>query len=483
MLRRLLDSPWTYFTLAALLALGGLASMFRIRGPSRPSGTIEQDLGKLRERGDLNVVFVLVDTLRADRLSGYGYERPTSPVLDSIASNGVRFARAQSQSSWTKCSMASLWTGLFPQRTGVTRFDHALPDSATLPAEIFQKAGYTTVGIWRNGWVAPNFGFGQGFDLYLKPTPRTDVAHVERKGRAEAQLNGTDEDATLTALEFLRNNRDAKFLLYVHYMDLHQYVYDDEAAELPFGTSISDVYDRSIHWTDRNIGALVGALDELDLSKRTLVVISADHGEAFGEHGSEGHARDLYQEVVHVPMILSLPFRVDGGLVVDPLVRNVDVWPTVLDLLGLPALPDADGISLVPTLQAAARGETIETPASQAYLDQVWGQIGQEPQPLAGIQRDTQRVLYKQNEPDKTLQVFDLATDPTEHKNLRKAPPAWAAELRPQLDASFAGKSPWGEADRVDLDEMELNQLRALGYVVGAGQVGVEKARGLDKKK
>ena len=106
MLRRLLDSPWTYFALAALLALGGLASMFRIRGPSRPSGTIEQDLGKLRERGDLNVVFVLVDTLRADRLSSYGYERPTSPVLDSIASNGVRFARAQSQSSWTKCSMA-----------------------------------------------------------------------------------------------------------------------------------------------------------------------------------------------------------------------------------------------------------------------------------------------------------------------------------------------------------------------------------------
>ena len=241
MLRRVLDSPWTYFALAALLALGGLASMFRIRGPARPTGTVEQDLGKLRDREDVNVVFVLIDTLRSDRLSGYGYERPTSPVMDSLAANGVRFARAQSQSSWTKCSMASLWTGLFPLHSGVTRFNHALPASATLPAEIFKQAGYTTAGIWRNGWVAPNFGFGQGFDVYLKPNPRADVAQVERRGRADARLAGTDEDVTLNALEFMRNNRDGKFLLYLHYMDLHQYVYDDEAAELPFGTSISDV--------------------------------------------------------------------------------------------------------------------------------------------------------------------------------------------------------------------------------------------------
>lgn len=482
MLRRIFDSPWTYFTLAALLALGGVASMFRIRGPARPVGTIEQDLGKLREQGDVNVVFVLIDTLRADRLSSYGYERPTSPTLDALADQGVRFARAQAQSSWTKCSMASLWTGLFAQRSGVTRFDHALPASATLPAELFKQAGYTTAGIWRNGWVASNFGFGQGFDVYLRPTQRTDPANVERRGRAEAKVPGTDEDVTLAALEFLRNNRNEKFLLYLHYMDVHQYVYDDEAAELPFGTSISDVYDRSIHWTDRNIAALVSTLDELDLSKRTILVITADHGEAFGEHGAEGHARNLYQEVVHVPLIVSLPFRVDGGLVVDPLVRNVDVWPTVLDLLGLPALPEADGVSLVPTMQAAARGESLEVPPAQAYLDTVWGQISIEPQPLASYQRDTQRVIYNQTKPDETLQLFDLATDPGERRNLRKTPPAWADELRPQLDASFAGKSPWGAVDSVDLDEMELNQLRALGYVVGAGQVGPERVREIEEK-
>lgn len=482
MLRRIFDSPWTYFALAALLALGGLASMFRIRGPARPPGTIAQDLGTLRERGDVNVVFILIDTLRADRLSSYGYARPTSPVMDALADGGVRFARAQAQSSWTKCSMASLWTGLFAQRSGITRFDHALPASATLPAEILKQAGYTTAGIWRNGWVAGNFGFAQGFDVYLRPVQRTDVANVERKGRAEAKVPGTDEDVTLAALEFLRSNRNEKFLLYLHYMDVHQYVYDDAAAELPFGTSISDVYDRAIHWTDRNVGALVAALDELDLSKRTIVVITSDHGEAFGEHGAEGHARDLYQEVVHVPLLISLPFRVDGGIVVEPLVRNVDVWPTLLDLLGLPGLPEPDGVSLVPAMQAAARGERVELPPAHAYLDTAWGQMSLAPRPLVGIQRDTQRVLYNRAERDRTLQVFDLATDPGERRNLRKAAPPWADELGAQLDASFAGRSPWGAADSVEIDEMELNQLRALGYVVGEGQVGQDRVRELEQK-
>jgi arylsulfatase A-like enzyme len=480
-LRRILDSPWTYFTLAALLALGGLASMFRIQGPARPAGEVATDLPALKERDDVNVVFILIDTLRADRLSSYGYPQPTSPVMDSVADNGVRFADAQAQSSWTKCSMASLWTGLFAQRTGVTRYDHALPDSATLPAEIFRQAGYTTAGIWRNGWLSPNFGFGQGFDIYLRPQQRSDAANLQRKGRAEARVPGTDEDVTLAAREFLRANRNDKFFLYLHYMDVHQYVYDDVAAELPFGTSISGVYDRSIHWVDRNVAAVLATLDELDLSKRTIVVITSDHGEAFGEHGAEGHARNLYQEVVHVPLLMALPFRVDGGLVVDPLVRNVDIVPTLLDMLGLPALPQADGVSLVPAMLAAARGERSEVPPAQAFLDQVWGQIEMEPRPLASLQRDRQRVIYNHARPEETLQVFDLATDPRERRNLRKNPPSWLAELRPQLDASFAGTSPWGETKSVELDEMELAQLRALGYVVGAGQIGPERARDLGK--
>ncbi|HEY5657484.1 MAG TPA: sulfatase-like hydrolase/transferase, partial [Myxococcota bacterium] len=157
---------------AALLGAGlyWLARGVGARDP-RPRGTLA-DVLALRERGDFNVLFILVDTLRADRLGVYGYERDTSPNLDVLAASGIRFAQQRSQSSWTKCSMASLWTGLYPARTRVLRAYDVLSADARMPAEILQEAGFYTAGVWRNGWVAPNFGFRQGFDIYLTPRPR-----------------------------------------------------------------------------------------------------------------------------------------------------------------------------------------------------------------------------------------------------------------------------------------------------------------------
>src|SRR5512145_720590 len=178
-----------------LLLFVALRSMFEVNVPSRPTGSAEE-LGELRSRGDLNVVFLLIDTLRADRLSAYGYERPTSPTLEDIAQSGVRFLHVESQSSWTKCSMASLWTGLFPHRTGVVRFQHGLPDNARLPAEVFREAGYKTAGVFRNGWVGPNFGFAQGFDLYLEPAPRNAPKGFQAPALGARKLPGTDQDLT-----------------------------------------------------------------------------------------------------------------------------------------------------------------------------------------------------------------------------------------------------------------------------------------------
>ena len=147
-----------------------------------------------------NVLFILIDTLRADHLSTYGYERETSPTLDWLASVGVRFDKVRSQASWTKPSMASLWTSLHPSSTGVLRFSHGLPDEATLPAEILDAAGYRTGGLWRNGWVAPNFGFGQGFDLYVRP-PAGAAARRRTMG-AQTRPFPTDADLTESARQF-----------------------------------------------------------------------------------------------------------------------------------------------------------------------------------------------------------------------------------------------------------------------------------------
>jgi arylsulfatase A-like enzyme len=458
---------WILIGGGILLLVVALISQIRVSMPSRPTGEID-DLAAVRERGDLNVVFVLIDTLRADRLSAYGYARPTSPTLADISASGVRFERVESQSSWTKCSMASLWTGIFPHRTGVVRFQHGLPDSAQLPAEIFQQAGYKTAGIFRNGWVGPNFGFSQGFDLYVQPTPRRDPEGFQRPKPGAKMLPGTDEDVTQAALEFINQNQGEKFLLYAHYMDVHQYAYDDEAAALGFGASLSDTYDASIHWVDSNVYALLAELDRLDLLKKTLVVIAADHGEAFREHGGEGHAVNLYHEVVAVPLLFMLPFRLEQELLVQPVVRNVDVWPTVLDIAGLPPLPQTDGVSLVPLMQAAEKQQAMETPVSLSYLDQNWGRVDSEPAPLISIRNDGQRLLFRPKRPEAS-EVYDLAADPGERRNLRKTPPDWAEPLEAELKTRLEEPVPWGAATEVNVDDMERGQLRALGYVVPPG--------------
>lgn len=462
MLRRLLDSPWTYFALAGVLAIAAVASQFRVHLPNRPVGTIE-DLAGLRDR-KLNVVFFLIDTLRADRLSAYGYDRPTSPVLADIARYGVRFARVEAQSSWTKTSMASLWTGLQPTRTGVLRSGHAVPEAATLPAEIFQRAGYATAGLWRNGWVGPDFGFNQGFDSYIRPSPVREVANFQRRGPG-ASLTGNDEDLTSMAVSFLETHGREPFMLYVHYMDVHQYAYDEEAAALGFGTSLSDSYDAAIHWVDRNVAAVLTHLETNDLFRNTLVVIAADHGEAFREHGTEGHARNLYQEVTRVPVILGLPFRLEPGVVVEPLVRNVDIWPTVLDLVGLPPLEVTDGRSLVPLIEASARGKADGAPeVTGAYLDKNWGKSDARGAPTVAVGSKGRRLVLTTT-PTEKLELFDHASDPTEQKNLADERPEWVAELKPKLEEELARKPVWGKAPEVELDEMSLELLRALGYV------------------
>jgi arylsulfatase A-like enzyme len=447
-----------------------VASQVEVQLPAREVAPATE-LAKLRDRDDLNVVFILIDTLRADRLGGYGYERDTSPIIDSLGSSGVVFERVVSQSSWTKSSMASLWTGTNPANNGVLRYKHALPAEAKMPAEIFSDAGIRTAGIWRNGWVAPNFGFDQGFDMYVRPKPGQERAQIQRNTPGRNPLQGTDEDLLNSAAEFLDTFGHDRFFLYLHFMDVHQYLFDEEAAK--FGTSYSDAYDQAINWTDRLVGALVGNLADMDLLDRTLIVIASDHGEAFQEHGFEGHARNLHREVVYVPLILSLPFLLEPGVRVDSTVANVDVLPTILDIMGLPALPNADGRSLLPLIEEAAGVEPsgptdgLERPI-YSQIDRRWGRPSAESDPLVGVTDGTKRFFLPIKHPE-NASLFDWETDPAELDNLIETDTATSESMRALADAYLEGAtSPWGvEVKEVELDALRLEQLRALGYVVG----------------
>ena len=453
---------------AGLLIAAGLRAILSGEAESRdsrPVGTIE-DVLALRDRSDLNVLFILVDTLRADRLGAYGYERDTSPNIDALAASGIRFAQQVSQSSWTKCSMSSLWTGLYPARTRSLRAHDRISDEATMPAEIFRDAGFRTAAIWRNGWVDPNFGFSQGFEIYLSPRIRRS-GQLNKIDNPNISLAGNDGDLIDSAREFLRSHGHERWFLYMHMMDVHQYTFSEDAAL--FGTSYSDSYDNSIRWVDSLLFHLFAELEQRGLRERTLIVFSADHGEAFGEHGGEGHARNVYGEVTSTPLILSFPFRLDPGIVVEARSENVDIWPTVFELLDLPPLPDPDGQSLIPQIVSAAEGATEPDAegVAIAHLDQAWGRTKQPSQPMVAINEGRWRLIHRAHRP-KHSELYDKWQDPHEERNVADDWPEVFEDLNAKAIAYLDSRPPpWGDdAPSVEINEMQMNQLRALGYGV-----------------
>jgi len=339
-----------------------------------------------------------------------------------------------------------------------------------MPAEIFRDAGFRTAGIWRNGWVAPNFGFSKGFEVYERPIA-TPLARGLRVENPHITLEGTDVDALDVAVEFLRIHGHERWFLYVHLMDIHQYLYDTESAL--FGTGYSDIYDNSIRRTDGIIGQLLTHLVEKGLLENTLVVMASDHGEAFGERGHEGHAREVFRETTEVPLILGFPFRLDSETVVETRTRNVDIWPTVLDLLGMPSLPDTDGRSLVPEIFAAATGKQVDDDLiGVSHLDRGWGRMEMASRPAIAVTLGDYRFVLQIGsgaaiDPD-IESLYDGKADPLERENVLESNPAIAADLRAIADEYMESPPPpWGAGPvSVEIDEMEARQLRALGYAV-----------------
>jgi arylsulfatase A-like enzyme len=348
-------------------------------------------------------------------------------------------------------------------------YDVVSPE-ARMPAEIFQEAGFRTAGIWRNGWIDSNFGFSQGFEIYL--SPRSERRRDARRVRLEKpnySLDGNDADILESAFGFLRAHGHERWFLYLHMMDAHQYAYSEDTAL--FGTSYSDSYDNSIRWVDSLLGILFGELDEMGLRDRTLIVFSSDHGEAFGEHGGEGHARNVYGEVTQTPLIMSFPFRLDPGIVVEARSENVDLWPTVLELLGLPALVDVDGRSMVPEIVATARGEALPDGDGDgvafAHLDQAWGRTREVPQPMVAVNQGQWRLMFRAGAPERT-ELYDKSADPREQRNIVGEQPEVTEALKERAVGYLdSPPPPWGEDSlSVEIDEMKMNQLRALGYGV-----------------
>jgi arylsulfatase A-like enzyme len=465
---RILSQRWPWAVAAVVVVAAYLSTFVEIRTGAhdpRPIGSADQ-IASLADGRKPNILFIMVDTLRASRMSVYGYANETTPYLERYAASGVRFDRHLAQSSWTKCSMASLWTGMYPPRTGVTRFNEAISDEAVMPAEVLKEAGYRTVGIYRNGWVNGYFGFEQGFDVYVRPNARPLPASVRAQNPTLAH-SGSDMDILEMGLEFLRLHGDDPWLLYLHLMDVHEYVYDAESAL--FGTTNSGIYDNAILREDYVLETLIGEVARLGHLDDTIVVIASDHGEAFGERGFEGHAREVHAETTEVPLILGLPFRLEKGAVVAQRTTNVDLWPTLFDLIGLEPLHHADGVSRVPEILAAAAGTAPpeRDEPGFAFLDQTWGGQNNVPDPSVAVtDRDLRYIVGNNLRGKRVEMLFDRSDDPSERRNLAEERPEEVERLGELAKAFIEQQPPWEQPPPLEIDEMDLNQLRALGYAI-----------------
>jgi arylsulfatase A-like enzyme len=249
-------------------------------------------------------------------------------------------------------------------------------------------------------------------------------------------------------------------------MDVHQYVYDEDSAL--FGTGYSDIYDNSIRWVDRLVGGVIDDLDRRGLRDRTLIVLASDHGEAFGEHGREGHARDVYSEVVTTPLIVSFPFRLPEPVVVDFVSENVDLWPTLLDLLDLPPIEGANGRSMVPEIQATIAGEVLEAEPRYAHIDQSWGRTEEEPQPMVAVTEGPYRLVYREaGRGPRRAELYSYQPEQQETRRIDTEEPEVRRRMI-ELAQAYLESEPalWGDAPEVELDDAQLQQLRALGYEI-----------------
>ena len=321
-----------------------------------------------------NVLIYLIDTLRRDRLGAYGYSLNTSPHLDALADDGVLFTNSIAQSSWTRASVASIFTGVHPRSHGVNGRTNELSSEALTMAAILSASGYQTAGFVTNGNVSPNFGFDHGFETYVHLRERrTTEVHV---------LSDTLNEQAFAWLE--SRDTERPFFLYLHAVDPHdpytprspfreQYIQtrqypdlvaprqlferrltDHEAAAI--SSELGALYDAEVAFTDHHFGQLVAWLKNNGLYDSTAILAVSDHGEEFFEHGGWGHGSTLYQEQLAVPLIVKFPGQVGAGQRVDALAQHVDLLPTILDLLGIEGPPHLQGSSLWPSAgQSGAR--------------------------------------------------------------------------------------------------------------------------------
>jgi len=479
---------------AALLVACGAAPQPGAQGPGSAGQAPGAAGGRLP-----NVLLITVDTLRPDHLGCYGYNRKTSPNIDLLARRGVVFRQAISAAGRTVQSFPSILTGVYPMVHGL-RYEgqrlEVLGDRLTL-TRVLKVRGYDTFAVTQG----LNVGLHRDFDLY-----DPDV-YLDAAGRKVYLPAHNDREASRKGTQWLRGRRGAPapFFLWMRYNAPHWpyeapepyrerfdaayhglHTFNEEAGpgvergDLIFGAvrlpsrEIEHAvahYDGEVAYADEAIGELLKTLVELGDFDRTLVIVTSDHGESLGEHDYFfEHGAYLYDPTVRVPLILTAPGRLRPGRMVESQARTIDIFPTIVDLLGLPAPEGLQGISLLPWASGQALG-----PGPVAYAESGRNFYKENPRQyvdgVAGkwrmLRTERSKLIMIPKDPEPIWEFYDLRADPGERVNLAADRPAGLKEMKKDLLDLIAQDPARDDREEPPLPPELREELRSLGYVGG----------------
>jgi arylsulfatase A-like enzyme len=476
--------------LAVPLACGEAPSAARAPTDGSMDHTTTSPTAALSAASTWNLLVIVPDTFRGDRLSANGYRRHTTPRLDALAADGANFRNTATVAPRTWQSFSSILTGRYPPRHGVRFiFDEPIPKHVPVIGSYLGQFGYETAAFDYIPFLEGMTG-GDDFDEYIvdgttaklekfATTPR------ERPFLGFIRLRGGHwpyEDRSFMPAEQACEEHDHSF---------NRGTYGVESAGDHKGFKIKDEaafrrliwtpdpderskqhriahYDSEIHHTDQLIGQLLDALEAKGILERTIIAVTSDHGESFGDHDYLQHGPRVDESVMHVPLIIHLPKSHPAyrpGIVIDSQVRVIDLFPTLVDALGLPLPPDTDGLSLLPLLRGGA------APTLWAYGEAGRSYMGIDPERhLEGVEgkhrmvrTDRFKLVYLPNRDEGEIRLYDLLEDPGELVNVAHQHPDVVKGLFENLESVRA--SGIEEGTESDLTEEQLERLRALGYV------------------
>ncbi len=438
-----------------------------------------------------NVVLISLDTLGARHMEAYGYARATSPFASGVlAARGVLFENAVAPATTTAPSHMTLFTSLPPSVHGVVSnlLERALGEGVPTLASLLRDAGYATASINENGAMTRRAGFDRGFDFY-----------VERTGATIMNPEGFVDEIFETGLRFMEGHRAERFFVFLHTYEVHfpfqppaRYAglfAEGDDPNHPDNVALGAhqayfhpvLYDREIRRVDDALRGLFASMEAMGLLENTLVIVTSDHGEAFLEHGLVGHGSDVYEEAVHIPLLVAGPGVAAGRRVSEP-VGLIDIAPTVLDWLGVPRPPELMGRSLAPFLRDAdVSPEAVY--AGRALVSEAWHPWGGAPEergeieaPVIGVRVGHTKLIRTKWPSGPTYEYYDLAQDPRESQDrfdardpqiaaLVQIADAYEAEQAEIVRARALPPLETGRASAEDVAPDRIEALKALGYI------------------